>query len=209
LNGIRSQQKNLVRLKNIIIWICISLLLGIMAAIFQGIAYFPSNTCYGQSDIASRIAMIIRLICIVGAAFISGFIYAKIFFVGRKYRNNNVIPMVQHGNNKNSIENQNNLINNMHRKDLRSAKQSFIIFLSFFLCRLPSVITILLTLIFGQKLPRISQCYFEEFTNLTVQFLFLATITDPLAFIWSQPKLKHKFIRFPILSIYFSSRIQD
>jgi len=85
LNGIHGQQKNLVHLKNIIIWICISSLLGIMAGVFQGIAYFPSNTCYSQPDIALRIAMIIRVFCIVGAALISSFIYGKIFFVVRKY----------------------------------------------------------------------------------------------------------------------------
>jgi hypothetical protein len=58
-----------------------------------------------------------------------------------------------------------------------------------YFCRITSI---LLTLIFSQQLPRISQCYFEEFTNLTVQFLFLATITHLFSVYLESIKIKTK-----------------
>ncbi|CAF2366838.1 unnamed protein product [Rotaria sp. Silwood2] len=209
MNIIAHQQRDLIRLKNIIIWICISLLFGIIVGIYQAIIYSPSNTCYGQSTFAFHPIMLILLLCIIVAALISGFIYGKMFFVLRKYQNNMIIPIVIDGNHDNPVGHQNTSINDIHRKDLRLAKHSFIIFLSFFLCRLPWIIMTLIDLILTRPLSGYTQCYFEEFTGFSGQFVFLATITDPLTYIWIQPRLKQKFVRFPIISICFNNRIQE
>jgi hypothetical protein len=64
--------------------VCISLLLKIMVAAYQRIAYSLSNKCYKQSDIVPYVAMIFCLFCIIGAELISGFIYGKIFFIEKK-----------------------------------------------------------------------------------------------------------------------------
>ncbi|CAF1116820.1 unnamed protein product [Rotaria sp. Silwood1] len=206
MNIISHQQRDLVRLKNIIIWIFISLLLGIIVGIYQALAYSPSNTCYGQSTVAFHPIMFILLFCMISAGLISGFIYVKMFFVLRKYQNNVVMPVIIDGNHNNPVRHQNISINDIHRKDLRLAKHSFIIFLSFFLCRLPWAIMILMDLILILPSFGYIQCYFEEFADFSGQFIFLATITDPLTYIWSQPRLKQKFSRIPIISIYFHNR---
>lgn len=51
------------------------------------------------------------------------------------------------------------------------------------------------------------QCYLEEFTNFSVQLTFFATITDPIAYIYTQPILKQKFIRF--ITFSWKNRIQS
>ncbi|CAF0897965.1 unnamed protein product [Rotaria sordida] len=183
---ITHQQRDFVRLKNIIIWICISLLIGVIVGIYQAVSYSFSNTCSGQSTLSFHPTMFILLFSIIGAAFISGFIYGKMYFVLRKYQNNMIIPIVIDGNHNNSIGHQNILMNDTHRKDLRLAKHSFIIFLSFFLCRLPLIIMILIDLSLTRPLYGYTQCYFEEFADFFGQFIFLATITDPLTYIWKQ-----------------------
>lgn len=193
LNLNNRNQREYIRLKYIIIWISISLLLGISAGLYQAITYSISNTCYSHSSIPSKITMIIRVSSILIAAFISGLIYGRIFYIVKKYEANHVTPLVNIINN--SIIKQKNPFNDLKRKDFRLAKNTFILFLSFFLCRIPSVIIILFSLIFNQKTLMI-QCYLEEITNFSIQLTFLATITDPIAYIYTQPILKQKFIRF-------------
>ncbi|UJR16444.1 hypothetical protein I4U23_003346 [Adineta vaga] len=188
---------NTIRLKNIFIWIGVTLFFGIIAGIYHAIAYSSSNTCYGQYDTASRIAMTIRLFFVISAAFISGLIYGKMFFALRKHRMNRVLPIIVGGN----IGQQTNQINDTQKKDLHLAKQTFTIFLSFFLCRVPSIILVLLGLIITEQLSETNRCYLEEFTNLSIQFIFVATITDPLVYICTQSRLRQKFFQFPIISL--------
>jgi hypothetical protein len=188
LNNIH-QQRECIRLKYIIIWIILNLLLGISAGLYQGITYSPSNTCYNYSNRSSDIAMIIRIFSILTAALISGIIYGKIFFIVK----NTVIPIIN--TIKNSTTRQKNRFIDMRKKDFRLAKNTFILFLSFFLCRIPLVIIIFVSLIINQQ-SNITRCYLEELTNFAFQLTFLGTITDPIAYIYTQPVLKQKFIRF-------------
>jgi hypothetical protein len=205
LNSIRYyQQRECIRLKYAIIWICISLLLGISAGLYQGITYTLSYTCYNHSNVSSQIVLIIRLCFCLSAALISGIIYGRIFFIVKNYQNNTVTPIISIINN--SIERQNNLLIDIRKKDFRIAKNTFILFLSFFLWRIPSVIIIFISLIMNKQ-SNTTRCYLEELTNFSVQLTFLATITDPIAYIYSQPVLKQKFIR--LITFFYKNRIQN
>jgi hypothetical protein len=187
------QQRSLVRLKYTIIWICISLLLGISMGLYRSVTFSFSNTCYDLLNVASRVTAIIRLSCILSAALISGIIYGKIFFIVKNYHKNTITPIVSVTNNQ--ITRQKNQVIDMRKKDFRLAKNAFILFLSFFLCRIPWVVISLLSLLLKQQ-SNITQCYMVEFTNFTFQLTYLATITDPIAYIYSQLILKEKFINF-------------
>jgi hypothetical protein len=57
------------------------------------------------------------------------------------------------------------------------------------------------------KQSNTTRCYLEELTNFSVQLTFLATITDPIAYIYSQPVLKQKFIR--LITFFYKNRIQN
>jgi len=133
--------------------------------------------------------MIIRVSLILTAALISGIIYGRILFIVK----NTVIPIINIINNPTGR--QKNQLIDMRKKDFRLVKNTFILFVSFFLCRIPLVIIIFVSLIMNQQ-SNITRCYLEELTNFSFQLTFLGTITDPIAFIYTQPILKQKFIRF-------------
>jgi hypothetical protein len=182
-------QGGLARLKYAIIWISLSLSLGISMGLYRGITYSFSNTCYDRPNTSSFVATIIRLFCILNAALISGIIYGKIFFFVKKSHQNIVTPIV--GTTNNQIARQ---VIDMRRKDFRLAKNTFLLFLSFFLCRIPWVIISILSLIISEQ-SNTTQCYLAEFADFSFQLTYLATITDPIAYIYSQPILKQKFLR--------------
>ncbi|CAF1450362.1 unnamed protein product [Adineta ricciae] len=197
---------NAIRLKHIFIWIAVTFFFGIVIGAYHAIAYPPSNTCYGQSDTASRVAMIIQLFCIFCAAFIGSLIYVKICFTVRKHRVNLITPITEDRNMRKRIKR----MNTLQRKNIQLTKQTFIIFLSFFFWRLPSTVLVFLNLIIVDQLRYKSRCYLEEFTNLSIQLIFVATITDPLVYIWTKSALKQNFLQLRFLPLRFvRSTIND
>lgn len=199
-------QQRALRMKYALIWVNLSFLLGTLVGTYQGIVYLISNTCYGRLSELGRIGLAIRLFFIMIAAVTSGLIYLKIYFTVKKYqkstRPENRVP------HSDSRQNQ-AVINNIQRKDLRSAKNTFVIFLSFFLCRVPFVMAMWTGLIFFDYVSLHGQCYYEEFSNFSLQIIFIATISDPLVFIYSQSHLRKRFTQLPIFSMFLTNSQQE
>ena len=179
-----NRHEDLLRIRSVIIWLVSTFFLGSVVGIYQGCAFSLSNTCYGQSNDLTRAGIIVRLLLLIFAAVVSGSIYGKIFFIIRKHQRNRIgLAQVRSDSER------------RQRKDLRSAKHTFVIFLSFFLCRLPLIVAMFVGLIFSDWFSSDGQCFYEELSNFFVQIIFLATISDPLVYIRTHPKLREKFSR--------------
>ena len=193
LNHQQQQQRQNFRLEYTILWICLSSSLGIGFGIYQSIIYSVSNhTCYNHATFGSRFALIIRTVFILSAILISGMIYGRIYYVVKKYEKIRIKPavsivqvhIVKQRTRNNSID--------IRKKNFRLAKQTFTLFVSFFLCRIPSIIIALVSLFIQRQTP-LAKCILDEFINFSFQLSFIATISDPLVYIYSQPILKEKF----------------
>lgn len=195
LNACQHRRQEHVRMKNILLWLFFIFFLGIIVGVYQGVFFESSRTCFGQSNIFIRIGSIVRLLFLVIAAMFSAFIYGKIFFIVRRFQRNYVRP-IHHGQ----------MQANSRRKDLRSARHTFVIFLSFFLCRIPLMIAMLVGVIVYKQFSHEGSCYYEELSNLATQIIFLATISDPLIFIRGQPKLRQRFNELSFVSIFKSQQ---